>query len=185
MDELLDKTYRFLRFFTDKIIGYLAASVMLGATVLALVEIFRRYLLGMVWHWSQDAVTYFMVSSIVLFFSVTQARRSHLAVTAALDWLRSKGHLQAVLWIRTINTILALLFCSGLAWWGIPTAARTLAMGRTTQSMLLPVAPFQYALIVGFTLMALVLAFQLYQDIQALRGKKVFPWASTEEGLEI
>ena len=33
--------------------------------------------------------------------------------------------------------------------------------------------------------MALVAAFQLYQDIQALRGKKVFPWAETEENLEI
>jgi TRAP-type mannitol/chloroaromatic compound transport system permease small subunit len=51
--------------------------------------------------------------------------------------------------------------------------------------MLLLMWPFQFMLLLGFVLMALTTAFQLYQDIQAIRGKKVFPWAETEEGLEI
>ena len=36
-----------------------------------------------------------------------------------------------------------------------------------------------------FALMALVSFFQLYQDIRALFGKKVFEWAPVEEGIEI
>jgi len=58
-------------------------------------------------------------------------------------------------------------------------------MGRTTQSMILPLWPFQATLLVGFALMALVTLFHLYQDVQALRGRKVFPWAPVEEGLEV
>ena len=37
----------------------------------------------------------------------------------------------------------------------------------------------------GFALMALIAAFQLYQDVQAVRGIAVFPWAETEEGIDI
>ncbi|MNC99604.1 hypothetical protein D3C83_179450 [compost metagenome] len=62
---------------------------------------------------------------------------------------------------------------------------RAWMMGATTQSMLLVMWPFQAMLLLGFILMALAAAFQLYQDIQAIRGRKVFPWAETEEGLEI
>ena len=185
MDKLLDNTYRALHFFTDRIVGYLAATVMLGATSLALLEIFRRYVLGVVFHWGQDAVTYFLVSSMFLFFAVTQARRSHLAVTALLVWLKSKGYMRTVLTLRALISLTTLLFSSAFVFWGLPSAVRVMAMGRTTQSMLLPLWPFQYALLAGFGLMALISIFQLYQDVQALRGKKVFPWAATEEGLDI
>ena len=40
-------------------------------------------------------------------------------------------------------------------------------------------------LVVAFALMALTTLFQLYQDIQAVRGKTVFPWAPVEEGIEV
>ena len=36
-----------------------------------------------------------------------------------------------------------------------------------------------------FVLMAVVAFFQLYQDIRALFGKKVFEWAPVEEGIDI
>ena len=58
-------------------------------------------------------------------------------------------------------------------------------MERTTQSMILLIWPFQLVLIISFGLMALVCLFQLYQDVQALRGKQVFPWAPVEETLDI
>jgi TRAP-type C4-dicarboxylate transport system permease small subunit len=185
MNDVLDKTYRALRFFTDKIVGYLAAIVMLSATGLALLEIVRRYILGVTWHWGQDAVTYFIVGSIFLFFAVTQARRSHLAMSAVLDLLKAKGHVRTVLYIRAIVSLLSLAFYASFAWWGIPSVERVFELGRMTQSMLIVMWPFQAALVIGFALMALTTVFQLYQDVQALFGRKVFPWAETEEGLEI
>jgi len=185
MNNALDTIYRGLRFVTDKIVGYMAAIVMLAATALALIEIMRRYVLGVTWHWGQDAVTYFIVGSIFLFFAVTQARRSHLAMSAILDLLKAKGHMRTVLIIRAIVSVLSLVFYATFAWWGWPSVERVYELGRMTQSMLIVMWPFQFALVVGFALMALISAFQLYQDIQAILGRKVFPWAETEEGLEI
>jgi TRAP-type C4-dicarboxylate transport system permease small subunit len=185
MEKMLDTTYRALRFFTDKIVGYFAALVMLGATGLALVEIVRRYVIGVTFHWGQDAVTYFIVGSISLFFAVTQARRSHLAMSVVLDLLKAKGMGQAVMCVRAVVSLLSLCFYAAFAWWGWPTVERMWMMGTTTQSMLLVIWPFQLMLLVGFVLMALAAAFQLYQDVHAIFGRKVFPWAETEEGLEI
>ena len=185
MNDVLDKTYRALRFFTDKIVGYFAAIVMFSATALALLEILRRYVFNVTFQWGQDAVTYFICGSIALFFAVTQARRSHLAMSAVLDLLKAKGMARTVLFIRAFVSACSLLFYSAFAAWGWSNVERTYATGRMTQSLEIIMWPFQFMLQVGFGLMALVTLFQLYQDIQAILGRKVFPWAETEEGLEI
>ena len=185
MDNLLDTSYRALRFFIDRIVGYVAAMVVLCAVILQLVEIVRRYVFGAVFYWSQDAVTYFIIGSIFMFFTVTHARRSQLVVTALLDVFKRRGHTRVIQWIRTINSTIGLVFFSSFAYCGFPAVERMAAIGRTTQSMLLLLWPFQLCLFAGFVLMAVISCFQLYQDVQALRGITVFPWAETEEGIDI
>lgn len=181
----MDKAYRTWVFLMERIVSYTAATVMLGATCLAIVEIFRRYILDQTFHWGQDGVTYFMVSAVFLYFVVTQVRRSHLAVTALGEWLSSKGYTGVINIFRLINTTLSLAFCGALTWYGLPSVARNYELGRLTQSMILPFWPFQLVLLISLALMVITLLFQLYQDVQALRGKNVFPWAEVEEGLEI
>lgn len=185
MDSAIDGIYRVFRTGLRWIVGYGAAVVMLSATCLAILEIIRRYLFGVVFVWGQDAVTFFIVGSVFLFFAVTQARRSHLAMTAALDALRDRGYARTVLSVRTFNSAMSLAFFAAFTWWGIEAVQQTFSRGRVTQSMELYVWPFQLCLAVGFGLMAVATAFHLYQDIQALRGKTVFPWAPAEEGLDI
>ena len=185
MNDVLDKAYRALRFFTDMIVGYIAAIVMFGMTALALLEIMRRYLLGVTFQWGQDAVTYFIVGSISLFFAVTQARRSHLTMSAVLDLLKAKGMTRTVMVIRAFVSVCSLLFYSAFAAWGWSNVLSTYATGRMTQSLEIIMWPFQFMLQAGFALMAIVTVFQLYQDVNAIFGRKVFPWAETEEGLEI
>ena len=185
MERALDRAYRAFRFLLDWVIGYSAAVVLLGSTCFAIVEIVRRYMFGVVFHWGQDAVTYLIAGAVFLFFAVTQARRSHLAMTAAIEAISAKGFVRTVLVLRVVVTTASLAMFCALAWWGLPTVERTMMMGRTTQSMILPLWPFQATLMVGFALMALATLFHLYQDIQALRGRKVFPWAPVEEGLEV
>ncbi|HKK31879.1 MAG TPA: TRAP transporter small permease subunit, partial [Alphaproteobacteria bacterium] len=104
MEIALDRTYRVYRFLLDDVIGYGSALVMFASVILAIAEIIRRYILGVVFDWGQDAVTYFTVAAIFLYFAVTQARRSHLAVTAVLDALRVKGYTKTVLVLRLIVT---------------------------------------------------------------------------------
>jgi len=185
MDYVFDRMYKVVRFLLDDVIGNLAILAMFLGTGVAILEVFRRYVFGVVFDWGQDAVTYGIVSSVFLYFAVTQARRSHLRVSFVVDTLEGAGMEKLVLSIRTLLTALSLALYSGLAYWGIPTIERSMMLERTTLSMVLVIWPFQLALVVTFVLMAVVTFFQLYQDIRALFGKKVFQWAPTEEGVEI
>lgn len=181
----MDRAYRIWVYVMEHIVSYIAATMMLGATALAIIEICRRYIFGVTFHWGQDAVTYFMVSAVFLFFVVTQVRRSHLAVSALAEWLNSKGYTVQLDVLRLINTSLGLGFCGALSWYGFPSVMRNLELGRLTQSMILPYWPFQSVLLGSFALMVITLLFQLYQDVQTLRGRNVFPWAEVEEGIEL
>ena len=139
----------------------------------------------MVYDWGQDAVTYGIVSSVFLYFAVTQARRSHLRVSFVVDALEQAGRQRTVLTIRALLTAVSLALFTMLCYWGIPAVQRSMMMERTTLSMVLVIWPFQLSLVVTFGLMALVSFFQLYQDIRALFGKKVFEWAAVEESIDI
>lgn len=185
MDFIFDRTYRVIRFLLDDIIGNLAVLAMFLGTGLAIVEVFRRYILGVVFDWGQDAVTYGIVSSVFLYFAVTQARRSHLRVSFVVDALEAAGKEKTVLFIRAFVTAVSLVLYTALASWGIPAVERSMLLERTTLSMVLVIWPFQLALVVTFALMAIVCFFQLYQDIRALFGKKVFEWAPVDEGIDI
>lgn len=185
MDLVFDRAYRVLRFLLDRVVGYAAVLVMFAATSLAIFEVFRRYVLGVVYPWGQDAVTYGLVASLFLYFAVTQARRSHLRVSFAVDMLEAAGLTRTVMAIRAFISALSVALYGALAWWGWPTVERSMAMERTTQSMVILVWPFQLALVAAFTLLAVVCLFQFYQDVRALFGKKVFEWAPVEEGIEI
>lgn len=185
MDFIFDRSYRVVRFLLDVVIGNLATLVLFLGTALAIAEVFRRYIIGNTFDWGQDAVTYGVVSSVFLYFAVTQARRSHLRVSFVVDSLEGKGKTQTVLAIRALMTAISLALFTMLAVWGIPTVERSMMMERTTASMVLQIWPFQLSLVVTFILMAVVSFFQLYQDIRAMFGKQVFEWAPVEEGIDI
>jgi TRAP-type C4-dicarboxylate transport system permease small subunit len=185
MDWIVDKLYRGFRFLLDGIIAHMAMLVMFLGTWLAISEVARRYIFGVVFDWGQDAVTYGMVGSLFLYFAVTQARRSHLRMSAAVDALENRGFKRTILYVRAVLTAMSVVVYGAIAWWGIPTLQRSMMMGRKTQSMVLEIWPFQAVLVVSFILLALVCLFQLYQDVRALMGKDVFTWAPVEEGIDI
>jgi TRAP-type C4-dicarboxylate transport system permease small subunit len=185
MDFLLDRTYWIVHIILEKIVGYLAVICMFLATCLAIFEVVRRYIFGVVYPWGQDAVTYGLVASIFLFFAVAQLRRSHLRVSFAIDWLEKAGMHGTIMGIRAFLSAISALLYGSIAWWAWPTIERSMLMERTTQSMVILIWPFQMALLVTFALMAVICLFQLYQDICAMFGKKVFEWARVEEGIDI
>lgn len=185
MDWVMDKLYRGFRFLLDYVIAYGAMLAMFVGTWLAISEVARRYIFGVVFDWGQDAVTYGMVGSLFLYFAVTQARRSHLRMSAVVDALENRGHKRLILYIRTVITAMSVVVYSAIAYWGMPTLERSMALGRKTQSMVIYIWPFQAVLVISFTLLAIVCLFQLYQDVRALMGKEVFKWAPVEEGIDI
>ena len=185
MDSIVDKLYQIFRSLLDNVIGYISIIIMLAGTSLAISEVARRYVFVTVFDWGQDAVTYGMVGAIFLYFAVTQARRSHLRMSALMDALEKRGYEKFVLFIRALFSTLGFIVYCAIAYWGWSAMERSIELGRKTYSMVLLIWPFQAILVTSFILLALVCLFQLYQDIRGLMGKKVFEWAPVEEGIEI
>jgi TRAP-type C4-dicarboxylate transport system permease small subunit len=177
--------YRAWLLFQEHVIGTLAALTLLVVTIFAVSEMFGRYLLGHTFAWGQDAVTYLLVTATFLYFGVSQAKRAHLAVTVLPDWLRAGGRVDLALASRSIATLCVVVFAAAFVWWGLPAAQRTWRVGVVTESLALPMWPFQYALIVGMAMMGITALFQLYRDVMRLFGRDVFPWETDHDELEL
>lgn len=171
----MEKAYALWRAFQDRILAPIAELLLLGSTLLALLEIFRRYALGRSFDWQQDAVTFFLLSGIFLYFGISQRRDKHLNVAVVTETLAAMGPRarRAAEIIRLLARALSCLFLAAVVWWGIPEVADSLHYETKTESLAFPMWPFLAALAVGFALMAVALLFQVYFGIQRLRGRAV------------
>lgn len=171
----MEKAYALWRAFQDRLLAPVAALVLLGCTLLALLEVVRRYLFGVSFHWQQDAVTYFILSAIALYFGIAQRQGSHLVVDIFLHALRGVGPRtrRAAEVIEVGATLIAFLFMLGVVWWGFDEALSTQRDGSRTESLEFSLAPFEWALFAGFVFMAVSLFFQSWRGVQKLRGRTV------------
>jgi TRAP-type C4-dicarboxylate transport system permease small subunit len=135
----------------------------------------RRYVFGFSFEWQQDAVTFFTLSGVFLYFGISQRRDAHLSVTVVPEVLEALGPRarQAATLIRLFARAFALVFLLAVVWWGIPEVEDAVKYESRTESLGFPMWPFLLALLVGFFFMAVSLFFQLYRELQALRGRRV------------
>jgi C4-dicarboxylate transporter DctQ subunit len=171
----VERAYAVWRASQDRLLAHAAALVLLGATLLALLEVVRRYVFGFSYEWQQDAVTFFTISATYLFFGISQRRGGHLTVTLlveSLDALGPRARRAAEL-IRLFALAFTLLFLVAVVWWGLPEVEDAFKYESRTESLAFPMAPFLVALMVGFLFMAVSVFFQLYREYHKLRGRSV------------
>ena len=171
----MEKAYAFWRAFQDRVLGRVAALLLLGCTLLALLEIFRRYILGVSFPWQQDAVTYFILSGVYLYFSISQRHNDHLNVAVLPEVLAVLGPRarRAAEVIKVVAQTISFLFLIAVVWWGIPEVRDSLKYESRTESLAFPMWPFLAVLLTGFAFMVVTLFFQIYRGIQKLRGVSV------------
>ncbi len=171
----MEREYALWRAFQDRFRARAAGLLLVGCTLLALVEIFRRYVLGYSFEWQQDAVTFFTLSGVFLYFSISQRHSAHLSVTVLPEVLEVLGPRarRAAEVVRLVALAFACLFLLAVVWWGIPEVRESRHYESRTESLAFPMWPFLAALLAGFAFMAVTMLFQLYRAIQALRGRKV------------
>ncbi len=75
--------------------------------------------------------------------------------------------------IRLASLTFSFLFLLAVVWWGVPEVLDSQKYNTRTESLLLPLAPFLWTLLIGFTFMAIQMFFQVYRDIQKMRGRTV------------
>jgi len=178
----VEKAYSIWCAFQDRVLGRIAALLLIGCTLLALLEIFRRYALGLSFEWQQDAVTFFILSAVYLYFSVSQRHGEHLSVTVIPEVLEVVGPRarRAAEFIKLVAFILSFVFLLAVVWWGIPEVVDSVRYETRTESLAFPMWPFLAVLLLGFTLMAVTLFFQIYRGIHKLLGHTVLVELSAE-----
>jgi len=169
------RAYAAWRGFQEKILAPAAALLLVGCTLLALVEVFRRYVVGLSFEWQQDAVTFFILSGVFLYFSVSQRKDAHLQVTVVPELLNIFGPRArlAALVVKLAALIFAFVFLCAVVWWGLPEVEDAVKYESRTESLAFPLWPFLAVLLVSFAFMALTMLFQIYFSIEKLRGRPV------------
>jgi len=163
------------RAFQERILAPVAGLILLGCTLLALLEVVRRYLFGVSYHWQQDAVTYFILTAVFLYFGIAQRRGSHLAVDILLHALRVIGPRtrRAMEYLEVGATIFAFVFMLLVVWYGVDEVLDSQQFAPRTESLELPLTPFLWVLLVSFGFRVVSLFFQSWRGIQKLRGRAV------------
>jgi TRAP-type C4-dicarboxylate transport system permease small subunit len=171
----VEAAYAAWRAFQDRVLAPAAAVLFVGSTLLALLEVARRYVLGLSFDWQQDAVTFFILSGVFLYFSVSQRKDAHLTVTVLPEVLAVMGPraLRAAEVVKLVALAFACAFLFAVVWWGLPEVEDAVKYESRTESLAFPMWPFLTALLAGFAFMAITMAFQLYFRIQKLRGRPV------------
>jgi TRAP-type C4-dicarboxylate transport system permease small subunit len=171
----MEKAYAIWRAFQDQVLGRAAALLLVGCTLLALVEIFRRYILGYSFEWQSDAVTFFILSGVFLYFGISQRHDEHLNVAVLPEVLAAigpRGRRIAEV-VKVIAHVVTFLFLIAVVWWGIPEVHESQKYETRTESLAFPMWPFLAVLLAGFAFMAVTLFFQIYRGIQKFRGRSV------------
>ena len=171
----MEKAYAVWRAFQDRFLARAAALLLLGCTLLALLEIFRRYIMGSSFEWQQDAVTFFILSGVYLYFGISQRHDEHLSVTVVPEVLEAAGPRarRAAEFLKVVAQAISFVFLLAVVWWGIPEVLDSQKYETRTESLAFPMWPFLAVLLAGFVLMAVTLFFQIYRGIQKLRGVSV------------
>jgi TRAP-type C4-dicarboxylate transport system permease small subunit len=180
----VERAYAAWRGFQERVVAQAAALLLVAMTLLALLEVARRYMFGFSYEWQQDAVTFFTLSGVFLYFSVAQQKRSHLSVTVVPELLALAGPRgkRAAELVRLLALAFSFVFLCAVVWWGFPEVEDSIKYESRTESLGFPMWPFLTALLLGFGFMALTMLFQLYFSIQKLRGRPVPEEPADEEG---
>lgn len=180
----MEKAYAIWRGFQDRAVAPAAALLMIAMTLLALLEVGRRYMLGRSFEWQQDAVTFFMLSGVYLYFSVVQRKSDHLSVTVLPELLAVAGPRgkRVAEVVRMLALLFSMTFLSAVVWWGIPEIEDAIKYESRTESLFFPMWPFLLALLLGFAFMVVTMVFQVYFGIRKLQGHAVPQEPDEESG---
>jgi TRAP-type C4-dicarboxylate transport system permease small subunit len=172
---VVERSYAAWRAFQDRFLAPAAAILFVGSTLLALLEVGRRYLLGRSFEWQADAVTFFILSGVFLYFSISQRREAHLTVTLIPELFNVFGgrwRLAAEA-VKLVALVFSFAFMVAVVWWGLPEVEDSIKYEARTESLAFPMWPFLAVLLFSFASMAITMLFQIYREVQALRGRTV------------
>lgn len=154
----------------ERVISYLAGITLFGVTILAIVEVVRRYIFNLVYEWGQDAAIYLMVVAVTLYFCVTQIRRGHLVMAALIEYLNHKKYYRIVGLSKIISTAITSILCLSLSISGWAMVTYSYDIDVKSDSLVFNLWPFHVCFVLGIGLMGVVAFFQIIEDVIAYKN---------------
>lgn len=160
--------------FHEKFLKYICAVLLFGATTLAIVEVVRRYVFGLSVYWQQDVVIYSILTGLFLHFGITQRLRGHLRVSLLPTLLVNKGRVRNILGhlLNLLAQVVSVGYLVIFTYYVVRAVQGSIAVEQLVFSQIMPFWPWFLALAIGAAFMAISFLFQIYQEVQALRGKQ-------------
>jgi TRAP-type C4-dicarboxylate transport system permease small subunit len=112
---------------------------------------------------------------VFLYFSISQRREAHLTVTLIPELFNVFGgrwRLAAEA-VKLVALVFSFAFMVAVVWWGLPEVEDSIKYEARTESLAFPMWPFLAVLLFSFASMAITMLFQIYREVQALRGRTV------------
>lgn len=154
----------------ERLVSFFAGVTFFAVTILAIVEIIRRYIFNLVYDWGQDAAIYLMVVAVTLYFCVTQIRRGHLVMAALIEYLNHKKFYRTVGLSKIFATLVTSVLCLSLSISGFSMVEYSYDMDVKSDSLVFNLWPFHVLFVVGIGLMGLVAFFQIIEDVIAYKN---------------
>ncbi len=165
-----DKTSAVSDFWGNVLIGKVVTPIgmlfFLAGTTLAMVEVFRRYIMGSSFIWQQDLVCLLVLMGATMFFTVAQWEHTHIAVTALAENLlrvRTPAREKAVRILRAVANAWTAVFFALLLWWGLPLITEYRVGNIRTQSLTFAYWPFFAFFLLSFAPLIFTFALHAYQ----------------------
>jgi len=157
------------RVYVEKVAVAIGMTLFLFGTILAMVEVFRRYVFGVSFMWQQDIVVVSLLAGVSLYFTVAQWERSHISVTAVQEYLARKKtprRLRAVQIINAVGDIWTGVFFVLMLIWGIPLVIEYQKLGIRLQSQLTVFWPFFLVFVASLVPLVITFFLHAYQNIR-------------------
>ena len=181
----MEQAYSMWRAFQARILAPAAGLILIGCTLVALVEVVRRYAFGLSFEWQQDFVTFVTLSAVSLYYAIAQRQGAHLNVailTESLQAIGPRARRVADL-VRLVALVFSFVFLLLVVWWGLAEVHDSIEYESRTESLAFPMWPFLVALLVGFAAMAVTMFFQIYRQVHKLCGRSVLEEPDSADGL--
>ena len=147
--------------------GVVGAFFLLIVTLIAFYEVVVRYIFKSPTTWSLDYCIYLVMWGTFLGAAYTLRQAGHISVDVVIERLSSRKRNV----LRTVNLLLALLFCGILAWRGAISCIEAYQFKEVTLSYTrTPLYVPMLAIAVGAFLLTLQIASELLEHFQSRRS---------------
>lgn len=155
----------------------IAGVALLGATVIAILQVILRYGFNYIIFGGEEAIVYLIILSTFVGAVITLRHDEHVGVDVLSVFFRERG--KRVLTV--ISASLVALYSGVLGAIGWIMVTEPAALNTVTNALKLPLWTVQLALPIGLTLM---FARALEVIYRAARGRPAFPEAEQEQGVD-